>query len=121
MRSPTFEAHYGVVDGGRLFDHSQRVVSEYRTIRIADCLRSAESPLLIPQRLPHRTAMPVLPVLHSRELLHALSHVQKRSAIGDFFSLPMILGFIVLLFLAIGIGAFVKIWRGDDGARRLAG
>ncbi|KAG4437512.1 hypothetical protein IFR05_007022 [Cadophora sp. M221] len=64
--------------------------------------------------------MPTLPLsLHARDILHHASHIQKRSAIGDFFSLPMVLGMIVLAFVGIGVAAFVKIWRGDTTGRTM--
>ncbi|KAG4417612.1 hypothetical protein IFR04_009257 [Cadophora malorum] len=59
--------------------------------------------------------------LNPRDLLHHTSHIQKRSAIGDFFTLPMVLGMICLLFVGIGIAAFVKIWRGDTTGRTMPG
>lgn len=61
--------------------------------------------------------MDILPIsdkLDARALLQARSG----SAIGDFFSLPMILGFVVVVFLAIGIAAMTKIYRGDGSDGR---
>jgi MFS superfamily sulfate permease-like transporter len=37
------------------------------------------------------------------------------SAIGDFFSLPVILGFIAAIVFLIGLAALIKIGMGKDG------
>lgn len=57
----------------------------------------------------------------TRALLDTTKSLLPRdgSAIGDFFSLPMILGFVVIVFLAIGIAAMVKIYTGKGDGRTM--
>ncbi|KAH9221941.1 hypothetical protein DL95DRAFT_381234 [Leptodontidium sp. 2 PMI_412] len=79
-------------------------------------LQSLPSPAISTQL--HRLPIHTMGVLYTTKALEARSVLQARSAFSDFFTYPMILGIIIIIFLMIGIAAMVKIYRGNGGDGR---